>query len=545
MNKIIFKKSGLLVILAAVLLTIQSCVKDFTNHKFEAITYSPSVAIPLVYSSLSIADLLTKGNTSGLVVVDDSNFCTIVYKNSLLSLRADSLIKLPNQQFPSYSAGLTPAEIAALGSAGIVTASYSQTVNFNSGSGTTFIDSLTLKACNLNLTLNSQFPYNGQIVISIPAAKKNGVAFSQILPFKYTGSLPVVVNANYNLAGYDVDMTVGGTTSNQFVVNYSVTLTGGGAPPPATDSISISGSLNTIQFLKIFGDVGQLSLFPPTNKDTIAVTIFQNSLGSGVFSIVNPSLKVTISNSYGVPISATLPLLEAFNPPGSNFPLTGVPNPLPILSPGFNQIGQVLADSFTLNKGNSNIATVINNDPKFFIYSGTGTSNPAGATHANFVLDSSRCKIAIEADLPLYGTASNFVLQDTIQFSPGSFVTSNVQSALFQIYTSNGMPIDVNMQIYFTDSLYHKLDSLVIPNQLIIRSGVLNAAGIVIAPTQYTYRTTLTKARLAKLGNATHLLIKDVESTTNKGATNVKIYSNYRIDLKLGMEVLLQVQQKL
>ena len=272
-------------------------------------------------------------------------------------------------------------------------------------------------------------------------------------------------------------------------------------------------------------------------KDTIAITIFQNSIGSGSFTLANPSLKMKISNSYGVPISASVPLLEGYTPPGSTYPLTGVPNPLPILSPTFAQIGQILTDSFTLNKSNSNIVTVVNHNPKNFIYSANGTSNPAGPTHKNFIIDTSVCKVYLEADLPLYGTASNFVLMDTVAFSPGSFVTSNIQSALFRIYSSNGMPIDVNMQIYFTDSLYKKLDSLIIPNQLILKSGVLNAAGVVIAPTQNTFNAVVTKARLSNLANAKYVIIKNTESTTNGGSTNVKIYSNYKVDIKIGMEV--------
>lgn len=540
MNIFRSKKNGVLIIALFGLFAMQSCVKDLDPSKLEKINYTPIVALPLVYSTQTIGDLLLKNN-NGLVVVNDSSFCTIIYKNTLFSLRADSIIKLPTQQFPSYSAGLTPAQAASLGSTGSIIANYSQTINFNSGSGSTLIDSLTLKGGNLNITLNSQFPYSGNIVVKIPSATLNGATFAQIIPINYTGTLPIVVNSTFNLSGYDVNMTNGGTTSNQFVVDYSVTLTGSGAPL-TTDSISLTGSLNTLQFKKIFGDVGQFSLFPVVNQDTIGISIFQNSIGSGTFTIANPVLKVTIYNSYGVPIDANLPVLEGFTPPGSTYPLTGVPSPIPVLSPTFAQIGQTLIDSFSLTKTNSNIATVVNHTPKNFIYSGNGTTNPAGPTHNNFVLDTSVCQVAVEADLPLYGTASNFVLQDTLKFSMPSFATSNIESFLFKMYTLNGMPIDVNMQIYFTDSLYHKLDSLVIPNQLILKSGILNSVGYVIAPTANTYVATVSKARLANLGNTKYLIIKDVETTTNGGKTNVKIYANYSVLLQLGVEAQLQIK---
>jgi hypothetical protein len=538
-----FKKLKLLFVIAIILLIIQSCVKDnFDLNKLEKTTWNPNLAIPLVYSSLSLQNILLKTNSNGLIIQNDSNFCTLVYNNTLLSIRADSLIQLPNQQYPSYSASLTSAEISTLGSANSVTVSYSQTVTFNSGTNNPKIDTIIFKAGSLDILLNSDFQYSGQIVITIPSATKNGIAFSETLPFTYSGTTPVTAAANDSLAGYLFDMTVGGTTTNEFVVNYTVTLSGTGTPPTTSDMISISGSLNNIQFDKIFGYLGQLSLFPALNKDTIAISIFKNYTGNGTFTLVNPSVKVTISNSYGVPINASLPLLEGFNPPFNSYPLTGVPNPIPILSPNYSQIGQTLTDSFTLTKTNSNMLSIINNYPKFFIFSASALTNPGGPT-SNFVIDTSRCKIATEVDLPLYGTASNFTLIDTVQFSPGQFITSNIESALFRIYTLNGFPIDVNMQIYFTDSTYHALDSLVIPNQLILKSGVLNNAGIVVSSTPNTYTTTITKTRLTNLTKAKYLLIKDTESTTNGGKTNVKIYSTYQLNVQIGMQV--QVQTKI
>jgi hypothetical protein len=535
----ILKNRKLLIVAAIILSVIQSCVKDnFNLNKLSKTEWDPNIAVPLVYSSLSVKDLLIKNNATTSITVDDSNFCTLVYKSSLLSIRADSLIQLPDQPFPTYSGSLTPAQITILSAAHTVTASYSQTVTFNTGSNNPLIDSVGFNNGNLNISLNSDFTYSGQLVITIPTAKKNGVPFSQTLPFTYSGTTPVIAAASYNLAGYKVDMTMGGTTSNQFVVNYTMTLNGAGTALP-TDQMTLNGSMGSLKFDKIFGYIGQLTLFPK-GLDTIAITIFKNSLGTGSFSIANPSVKITILNSYGVPIQGNIPTLEGYNPPATNFPITGVPSPVPILSPNFSQIGQTLADSFSLDKSNSNIATVVNNDPKFLISNVTAMTNPGGPTHTNFVLDSSHCKVNIEADLPLYGTASNFSLIDTAQLSMASVNTNNIQWALFRIYTSNGFPMDVNVQAYFVDSLYKKLDSLIIPNQLILKSGVLNAAGMVIAPTVNIYNTTLTPQRLANLKTTKYMLIKSVEATTNNGTTNVKIYSTYKIDVKIGMEVKLK-----
>ncbi len=323
-------------------------------------------------------------------------------------------------------------------------------------------------------------------------------------------------------------------------MNYVITLTGSGAPPLPTDKITLSESLTAMKFDRIFGDIGQQSLSP--DKDTVAISIFKNSIGSGSFTLVDPSVKISISNSYGVPIGANIAQLDGYNPGVTTYPITGSPNPLPINSPAFNQIGQTLTTSFTLDKTNSNIVPVVNNTPKFLIYKVNSLSNPSGPTHTNFVIDSSRFKVDMEIDLPLWGTAKDFVLMDTIPFTMDPKISDDVESALLRTYNSNGFPIDINMQIYFVDTLYTKLDSLVIPNQLIIKSGNVNASGIVTSPTEKIYDAVVTKARLQKMKTTKYMLIKAMASTTYGGA-NVKIYSNYRLDVKMGLQV--QIKKKI
>ncbi|MES2140708.1 MAG: hypothetical protein V4511_13450 [Bacteroidota bacterium] len=524
---------------SAVLISIlPACIKDnFELDKLTKTAWNPNLAVPLVYSSLSIEDLLAKQDNGGLIVVGSDKFCTLVYKGNLFSLIAADLITIPDQQPPPFSGTLNTGQISAFTFAGTITVPYSQTVTFDSGVNGPKIDSVSFKTGNIALALNSDFKYSGQIKIMIPGAKKNGIVFSKIIPFTYSGSVPVLSNASYDLAGYNFDMTNGGVSFNEFIVNFEVTLSGSGAPISGTDAITVTQTLSNMKFDKIFGDIGQMSLSP--DVDSVDISIFKNVLGAGSFTLFDPRVKVLISNSYGVPINANLSQFEGYTPGAGSFAITGSPNPLPILSPDFSQIGQILTDSFSLNNTNSNIASVINNTPKYLIYKINSQTNPAGgSTHNNFVIDTSRFKVDMEIELPLWGTAMNFVLVDTMPFEISQTIPDEVESAMIRTYNSNGFPFDVDLQVYFVDSVYTKLDSLVIPNQLILRSATVNSTtGKVIAPTSSVYDGTLTKPRLLNLKTSKHLMIKAVANTTNNGTTNVKIYSDYKLDLKIGIQV--------
>lgn len=528
---------------AAILISaFQSCVKDnFEFDKIAEVQWDPNVAAPLVYADLSIKDMLDNSGGQAYVVEAGDGSLTIVYKSSLFSLEASSLVNLPDQAYPhTIAAGAAlPAPFAA----GTYTVTSNQTVPFISGVGGPLIDSMTLKAGKFFFLFNSDLHNSGSIKITVPNVKKNGVAFSQTIPLNYTGSLPATASGNFDVTGYNFDMTSGGAPYNQFIVKYEIILNGSATPPVITENIDVDFRMLNQKFSKIFGDIGVQNLSLPS--DTLDLSIFTNADGAASFSLVDPRIKVTIANSYGVPIDAHLSNFEGYNPGVNYYPITGVPDPLPILSPNLSQVGQVLVDSFKLNNTNSNIATIVNNTPKKIVYKLDAYTNIGGPTQNNFILDTSRFQMDVEFELPLYGTAKNFILIDSMPFSFNEDVPEQVESGLIRTYNSNGFPIDIDMQVYFVDSLYTILDSLVSPNQILLKSGTVNAVtGRVTAATQTIFDVTLNKARLLKLKNAKNIVIQAKASTTNSGTTNVKIYSDYSLGFKLGVQVQMHVDAK-
>lgn len=527
-----------------VIILLSACIKDnFDFNKLAKSEWNPNIAVPLVYSTLTVQDILTKNDKSGVIHVDNNNFCTLVYRGNLFSIVASELVKMPDQDIPPFTASLDLSQIPILVSNATITVPYSQTVNFTPGTNNPKIDSVVFKSGMLDLKLNSDFKYNGKVKIEIPSARKNGKVFSETISLNYSGTVPVIGNIAVDLTGYHFDMTKGGTTYNQFVLNYELTLSGSNSTPPTTSNkVMVSGSFKNLNFDRMFGDLGQLPL--SLEKDTVDVSVFKNAIGSGLISFVDPRLKMIFSNSYGIPIHATIAQLDAYTPGAIPFQVTGFPTPLPLYSPGMNQIGVTLTDSFTLNNTNSNIATIIKKVPQSFIYKIDSKTNPSGATHNNFILDTSRFKVDMEVQLPLYGTAKDFILIDTADFKLEENLTEEIESATIRTFNSNGFPIDVAMQVYFVDSTYKALDSLVNPYQLILKSAIVNpVTGKVVSPTEKIFDATITHERVNKLKRAKYLLIKATATTTSGGNTNVKIYANYKIDVKLGVQA--QIKKKI
>ena len=537
------KKStwGIIIVITTIIF-VQSCVKD--NFKLDKLTkteWNPNLAAPLIYTSLTFNDLLAKAKKDSLIHIGTDNFITLIFEKEFLSLKASDVVIFPNQTFSSdYSlSAMDSIALSILPVGNTYTVTGNDTLNFSPGNGM-LIDSIEFKSGNWNVDLSSNFKHDIQLKIDIPKTKLNGVSFSKTIALNYTNSIPVTANANYDLSGYLIDMSSGG--GNKLEVYYTILVTNSGAPTSTSEKITINSTFSTLAFKSIFGYLGQQSL--SFGKDTLSLDLFKSSIGTGSFMLADPKIKVIINNSYGFPINASLSQFDAYNASSGTIPITGVPNPLPIQSPTMSQIGQSLTDSFSLNNANSNIVTILNSRPSYIIYDVASQSNPAGNVGKNFVLDTSKFKLNMEFELPLYGSASNFVIQDTVNFKIDKI--DQVESLLLRAFITNGFPIDLGVQVYFTDSLYNIKDSLVSPYQVIMPSAIVDGStGKVTSSTSKTTDFAFSKTKMNNLTNVTKALFVARIATYNDGSVppiNVKFYSNYRLDIKLGVQAQLKVK---
>lgn len=521
----------------------QGCIKDKIDlNKSGNNSISPQLAGALIYSSITIKDIMNNTNKNGQLTTDSTGFITLVYKGNLFSLKAADVLTIPTPQ-PAVSAttNLSVADVTAinlLGTGNSITISDSSLVNFQTG-GQAQIDVLNCKTANLSFNLNYTIKQDANIKITIPGATLNGIAFTQTIPITYTGS-PVNISNNYSLNGYTINMTNGNTTHDVIKIKYDITVIKTPNTSTVGEGVSFSETFSNVTYNSIIGYLGSQSLSP--NTDTIPITIFQNSLlnAGATFHILNPLLKVYLTNSYGLPIGAHFNTFEGYTPGSAPMPITGAPNPINIPLP--ITIGQSAEDSFSLNKNNSNIFTLINQLPKNVIYNVTAISNPSGTVYTNFITDTSQFKIDMELDLPLEGTASNFLFQDTVAYS-FNLNTDQVKSITVRAYIDNGFPVDVNMRLAFVDSAYNVIDELINPMyQLVMPSASIGATGMVSSPTPSSHDFTIPSSVIPQLNKVKHILIGAVVNTTNGGNTNVKLYDFYHLDVKMGVNVQLYLK---
>lgn len=541
------KNIALAFVLGCSVLLFTYCTKDYfngdkINKAIENTQWSPEFAIPLVYASYSIGDLIKQasGENGEIIQVDNNNLVTLIYSGELISLSAEDAFSIPNQSFDeSFQSGQFVPSLPANDSITFPVSSSDETFSVGAGNQ---VDSIRLKSGTLNLTLNSDFKHHLKIVLTIPSAKKDGIEFSTVLNANYSGSTPVTASTTVNLSDYTFDLTKNGTTFNNLEVEFEATIYGTGNEVLPTDEISLSGSINNLGFSAIFGylDISGIS----TQADSIPITVFNAAQGFGTFSLVNPSVKFVLENSIGIPLQASFDELKGVNTnSGTVYDLStnpDIPSPLPIPTPDFSQVGEVVVDSFTLS--NQGIVDLLNDQPRLLIYS-INAGTDGSANQESFILDTSRFTVNTEVTMPLYGTADIFTLQDTIPISlsgdsSSSSSETNVEIVRLTMKTiiENEYPVDTKIQIYTLNGLGIITDSI-LPANTIIPSAVVNATnGVVTTPGFLDLEIEFDENRVANINDMENIIIRASATTYNGGNTNVKIYDFYTLDVKMGVK---------
>ncbi len=515
-----------------------SCNKDDFNPALVTTTnWNPEIAFPLVYTELGISDLVNVNDSNTTIIVDPDQFCTLIYNGRAFELSASQLVGIPDQAFQrQYS--LNNFQILTLGTNGQIQVSKNYTADFNFDQGIE-IDTMLFKSGVLELSFNSDFPLDGSIQIQIPELTKNGVPYNTTIPLGYSGNVPVNVTYNTNLAGYKADYTDGGTGHNRLAINYVITLTGNSSNVSTTNSITCRANFAATNFSMVYGYVGQQSL--SNIQDSVEISIFNNTIGSGTFSIANPKVRFDISNSLGIPFAARLNQLKALNGNLTNFVVAaGIPDPLPVLSPDINQVGQVRQSTFTLDNTNSNVVALIDQQPKYIISQSQINTNPVGR-NINFLTDTSKIAMDIHVELPFYGTANNFRIKDTVPFSYNDL--DNVEELTLRFDLENGFPIESSIQLIFVDDSLNALDTLFVPGEVIIPSGLVDLnTGRVSIPGKKVQDLVFTRSRIEKILNATQLYVVASATSFNNGNTNIKIYNDYHLKIKIGAIAKMKIQ---
>ncbi len=497
LNKVIATLIGTIILLS-------SCKKLEDIIVVDNINYDAEFAIPLINTSVSLQDILNSEDDISILKIDEDGNISLNYEAEFEHNSANEFIG----EIPSFPLVLLDSN---------TTIPFLVSNNFE-------LNSISLNNGTLSFNLQSGIAENINVTLTIPQLTKDGLPFTTKLDLVYQGSLPVTAIIDpMNVEGYKMDLT-----ENSVSVNYEA-ITGSG------DHVIldlVTGMAENWNYNLAQGTASQQTF--NISKDTIEIDLYGSWL-NGDISFEDPRIAIQVENSFGFPMSIKLINVVAITSAGNEFNLTTTVNSFDVNYPANNEIGESKTTIFYFDKNNSNIRDILNAQPTKIIYEIEGTINPQNTNEPGFITDQSDLTSLLTVELPIYGTASNFTVQTTVGLDLQDI--ENIGDVEFKLITDNGLPIDVDFQLYFQDENENIIDSLFNQTQTVLSSATIDTNGNTNNTTEVTTFIDITKDRMLMIQNATTALINISFSTINNGNTPVIINSAQNVEIRIGAKI--------
>ncbi len=512
------------------ILALTSCL-DNKDYTLDSLTLTPTVAFPLAFGNISVLDLVSDKDSTYLKVYPDG-LLYFSYSQTLPSQDVRALFKLPNNTsnfgFDAPAGTLPPIP------SDVLLSSANQTVDLNLSPEQLSEMLLKTGTVGYNISLSqATSPVNG-LPFEVTVTLTDVVDKTTQVPLSFTagpgiGSKPLqnyIINMNKNKFAIKLDFTLKKRTNSVFVA--------GGT------RVNIQLSFNGLDFVYIKGFLGdQTATLPP---QTIDITVFSSSLNKSKISFVQPIVKMSVRDDYGVPCEVNFSKLQA-SKTGATLPLQTNPS-----SPITLNYPSVFGTSATTAVSITNAAAVIDFSPTQLAYSATARINKGLAAGNNFLADTSKLKVTLAAEVPLYGQASGISLADTLKIDLSSVNQSSVISSSLKVKTTNELPLDANIQLYLMDKNYVILDSIFTSNQTyLVKASTVTSAGDLQTAGTTDLKLDLAGDKVNKLFSASYVLVRSKLNTTKDASgtlLNVKFKTAYKLKINIGLLAKLTIKAK-
>ncbi|HEY3371899.1 MAG TPA: hypothetical protein VGK10_13675 [Prolixibacteraceae bacterium] len=374
---------------------------------------------------------------------------------------------------------------------------------------------------------NSQM--TGTIHFTLSEIKKNGVPVEVSIPLGGTSTTIDLTGAVINFSSDPVFPF----NRIPYVYTLVVNSTPGYIDYSSTDVIKMDVSLNDIEFKSFTGDFGKQSVAIDPGKFNMKVDLLNKI--EGMFKLANPSLVLSIHNSIGIPASVSLNLKGA-NKLGQSVDILRNPNAFDLPVPATIDQG-IVTGNIIYNKLNSNIVDFISLPPTGEMdYDGLidfNKINPVTAQNPNFMDMDATLAIDLGLDLPLELEINQLGFKDTTSITGSDF--KDVQSADLIINALNGIPLDIDLQLLFVDTIFKKQFGASKMTR-VLSAAKVNASGE-ITSVQSSQTFTLDKTEMEYLHQANGLVLSGSVSSPDSGSTVAPIYSDSEIKLNVAIKI--------
>lgn len=548
MKRIITKQSGLkkatslfLALGIIVLLINVSCKKLEENFDFDKLSkpsWNPEFAVPLVNSTLYLADFLEDSSNLSIVSNPDQLLSFIYSDDSIISATAGSFINFPDQHFEYLLDFDTPS----LPPGFFDTIDFIRTYSFITDKESQRLDSIFLSDGFLRIFGRTNLNRDkAELKLTILDIKNIATAEPLVIYSRLDNpggqNSWVYFDTTYNLNEYKMGLNdVQDTLANTLTYFIDIIIEGDENPDLSPYTCELNSSITDLEFDEAFGYFDKYEL---NFSDSLSIGLFDDAIGGGI-NIGDGSVKLTfdLRNSFGLPVKFETNQLYAYSKQTPPYTVDielfgpGIPNIFDIQSPDISQMGRAVETNLDFTQ--ANFAEAFNIGPQTLFYDLSGYTNfDQDTTSQNFILNDSRVVLDVDLEFELFGSIADFTVEDTVLLDLNEN-PSELDYLLFRLNINNGFPLEATAQIYFANSSYQVLDSLITDDNYILAGAQVGPAPAykVTEPTRKITDIMIDNERIKNITDARYMFFRTALSTTNQGL--IKIYDDYNLEMKLG-----------
>lgn len=534
----------LLLVFSITVLSVSSCIKDEVEVSDLSYNIHPQFGVPVANVHIQAAALIQNFDKEGFIQTDASGQIHLLYRDTLKEISAGDLLNVRNQHFAD-TANLSATDYSELLGSGSVTIQGDKTFSLELEHGDR-LDSIRFQSGSLNVNIHTAggFPISGFVRIYSPNnTELLSVDFSDVTP-------PIDIENSIDFTNLLFELINNGEISNGLRIAHQITFTNenGGSSEP----VFIDISLNDFSIKSAGGYIVPREF--NLNDQSVLLSLF-NDPPVGSVRIEDPRLNFNIDNGFGIGLGIRVYSLFGKNAKGNVMSIDGANiNQLPNVQSA-PAVGQYASTTLSLN--NSFMTPTLTDFLAFLPNYLSGDFALAVNPDDNqsvWISNESKVNINFEADIPVYGSISDFLLVDTTALTLGNLIEdankiSEIEQLDVRLIIDNGLPLDAGVQIIFTDDQFNHIDALLPGDDNIFNSAPVNLTvaennseyGRAIGSTRTITDITIPKSRIRGLEKATKMIIRVYGHTSGNGKNPIRLFSNDFFDVQLGAKAILNL----
>lgn len=418
---------------------------------------------------------------------------------------------------------------------------------------------LFIKKGSFQFHLTSDMLHNTNITLTFPSiTSKEGVMLKlpMVLQFDAVNPVPADTTITVPIDEHTIDLTDGGISYNvlPYMLEFNIAKNTGSPPMAAGQKISINLTFDLQSYRGINGYVGRFVLDSADGENPI--DLFSNStVDIANVKLKDPRIKFSVASGFGIPITLKIKKISLVNTDNSELPIAINFLADTFTLPAPSLIGTYAYGSFVIDRNNSNIDDIINNlasnPPKLLKYSYAAYANYLGNEVDNFMFDTSSLITTVGMEIPLDIKIGKFAYN---VYQPFTFPSQNeldLKSVGVSTVSSNTLPLDLRMQIYFgkeNDSLQYKADSntkiidSLFDNGFILSKAIVDTNGVVVESNPVRSDGYLTREKYLRLiADSVNKMKITLTFETSRDRNNtqqyVKIHNTQGFAMKMGFQI--------